>query len=90
MKYFLQRFPASPHPVRETMRVVEKIVLERLEGILPQATWSNQDTTGAIEAIDSSGAIAILNPKDPIFETWHDLIGHIGTTNYTLSRNTRF
>ena len=53
MEWFLHRFPAKPHLVRETMGALGDIALERLQRVLPQAIWSKQDTTEVIAAIDA-------------------------------------
>ena len=53
MKWFLYRFPAKPHLVRESMGGIGDIALERLQRVLPQEIWLKQDTTEVIGAIDA-------------------------------------
>ena len=87
MKFFLHRFPANPHLVRERMGGIGYFVLERLNKMLPQAVLSNQDTRDVIRAID-----AILEhvphkiPQIQLFDIYNDLIGHNSTRNYPETR----
>ena len=53
MKWFLHRFPAGPHKVRETMGATGNIALEGLQRILLQATWSKNELKDVIAAIDA-------------------------------------
>ena len=53
MKWFLHRFPAKPHLVRESMGGIGDTALERPQRVLPQSILSKQDTKEVIGAIDA-------------------------------------
>ena len=53
MKWFLHRFSARPHGVREKLGGIGNIVMNKLKTVLPYAIWSKKDTRDVIGAIDT-------------------------------------